>query len=208
MGVKEPEKARIDFKKAMKFDPNHASSHIALGEIYFNRSYRVPAILALCRFLILEPKTQRSVTAFNKIQKLLGLGVAAKGETNKEINVFLQSNAPSDDGEFGSVDIGLSMRRALRFTDEYKNKNQMELFVGDFESLFQLMYELKENNEYSGFVWEYYAPYFIELKQKGYNEAFVNHIFQITDMEDVQNWLNSNQDRVDEFLKWSESYKF
>ena len=200
--------AKKSFKNSVILKPDHASSHFALGEIYFNENYRIPSLLAYFRFLILEPSSQRSSTAIKKIQILMGSGVEAKDKTPKEINIFIPPDSPVDDGDFDAVDLGLTLSRATRFTKDSKDKSELQMLSSEMESLFQIMYELDKNEKYQGFVWEYYAPYFMELKQKGFLEPFVNHIFSASNLPEIVNWLNTNQDKYQEFLEWSKNYQF
>ncbi len=200
--------AKKCFKSSAILKSDHSSSHIALGEIYFNENYRIPSLLAYFRFLVLEPSSQRSSSAMENIQILMGSGVEAKDETLKEINLFIPSDTPIDDGDFGAVDLGLTMSRATRFTEDSKGKSEVEMLKSEMESLFQLMYELEENEKHKGFGWEYYAPYFMELKQKGFIDPFVNHIFSASNLPEIINWIKANQNKYQAFLEWSKNYQF
>lgn len=208
LNLKNTKEAKESFKKSAMLKPDHASSHMALGEIYFNENYKIPSLLAYFRFLILEPISQRCSSAISNIQTLMAFGVEAKDESLKEINLFISPDTPTDDGDFGSVDLGLTMSRALRFTEDSKGKSELELLKSEIESMFQIMYELSENENYEGFGWEYYAPYFIELKQKGYVDPFINHIFSASNLPEINEWIDSNKTDYQEFLDWSKEFKF
>lgn len=47
--------ARSEMEQAVSLDPNHVSSHFFLARLYQSQGYRVPAVLAFSRFLLLEP---------------------------------------------------------------------------------------------------------------------------------------------------------
>lgn len=208
LNSKNVKEAKNYFKKSVVLKPEHASSNIALAEIYFNENYKIPSLLAYFRFLILEPVSQRCSSAIENIQVLMASGVQAKDESHKEINLFVPSDEPIDDGDFGAINLGLTMSRALRYTEESDGKSELELLKSEIESMFQIMYELSENENHEGFVWKYYAPYFIELKQKGFIDPFVNHIFSASDLPEIKNWMETNEDKYREFLDWSRMFKF
>jgi tetratricopeptide (TPR) repeat protein len=51
--------ARKEMEQAVSLDPNHVVSHFFLARLYQSQGYRVPAVLAFSRFLLLEPQSSR-----------------------------------------------------------------------------------------------------------------------------------------------------
>jgi len=55
---------------ALKLNPNHASSHLLLGHLMVQTKQRVPAMLALYYFLMLEPESTRSPLTYKLLVEL------------------------------------------------------------------------------------------------------------------------------------------
>ncbi|MBN1781488.1 tetratricopeptide repeat protein [bacterium] len=200
IGLKQNRKAMACFKKAMLANPAHAGSHLALGEMYLNDGYRIPCIMAYSRFLMLEPNTQRAANTLMKFQNVLTWGVTQKSENNIDIDVPMRG--PDYDGDFSSLNLTLSLISAARFTEENRNKAPVEHIVSSMKSLIEMMAGTAAEGECKGFVWEYYAPYFVEMNEKGLVEPFVYYIFQIADDEGVQMWIHEHGDELVRFQKW------
>lgn len=197
--------SRAVLKKAAVFDPNHKSSQLLLSTVFDKGNYRIPALLAACRFLILEPNSTRSERALKSIQQIMGAGVYRKSE--KEINIFVEEQQKKDEGDFGPVDLFLKLSKAANYAEENKNKTEMELLIHNFESLFAVLSETTVK-EGSKFTWKYYAPYFVELKKQGYTETFVYLINRRSGIAGVFEWLDQNQKKLADFLAWSRAYQW
>ena len=59
-----------------------------------------------------------------------------------------------------------------------------------------------------GFYWEYYVPYFIEMKEKKLIDTFAYIAFASTESTDVSKWLKAHQEEVEKFYNWSESFQW
>jgi len=76
------------------------------------------------------------------------------------------------------------------------------------DNLFGTYAAIEPGNNKDTFLWKYYIPYAIDLKQKGHVEPFVYFINQRTNLPGVREWLTTNADRVNAFLLWSRTYKW
>ena len=136
-------------------------------------------------------------------------GVSAGKNTN-EISISVDPAPKKDEGDFAAIDLALGLTRAANMTEQNKDKNktEMQLLVGQFETFFAIMSEQNDNGDKSKFTWQFYVPYFNELKQKGYVEPFVYYINQTSSNQEVAKWLTSNKGKVDAFLAWSRGYRW
>ena len=190
------------FEEGIRIDSTHPTSHMVLNQIYEIKGQVTPAILAGSRFLILEPDSERSGTVLSSLQNLWGLGV--EKEADDKINIFLDPESLDDPEGIGALDMMLKFQRAGRHMKLFEGKSEMELVVGDYESILQMIVELEEEKRGNGFFWEYYAKYFGELHKAGHTKAFVYHIFQGADMEGVSTWLRDHYKEHEAFLRWNE----
>ncbi|MCM3873091.1 MAG: tetratricopeptide repeat protein [Pyrinomonadaceae bacterium] len=203
--LKKPDDAKKSLKQAVILNPNHPSSHLALGTLFYRTDYKTPALFAVSRFLILEPKTERSIGAYKVLQEILRGGVR-EGKNPNEINIFVSVSSKKDEGDFGSIDMVMGLSRAAGMTEKNKGKSEMQLLVDQLDSLFSIISEIDPKGDRSKFVWKHYLPYFIELKKRDFVEPFGYYISQRSNVEGVEDWLWANRNRVNAFLNWSKQY--
>ena len=207
LNLNKPDDAKKNLKKAAQLNPNHPGTHRALGNLFSQTGYNIPAIFALSRFLVLEPKSNRAAETFPFFKQLL-MGGATPGKNANEINIFFNINEKKDEGDFGAMSMVISLGGALTISDKNKGKSELEGFVGQLDKFFAVLAEQTDKADKSKFTWKYYVPYFVEMKKRGFAEAFAYHISQSSKMDGVEEWLKANDARVSEFLAWSKGYRW
>ena len=207
IGVKKPDEAKQSFKNALAIKPDHPSSHSGLAQLYLNDNYRIPALLAACRFLVVEPKTARSVAMLQIINQLMQAGVQ-KGKDPNNISIVLDINGKTDEGDFTSVTTALSLMGATQHLEMNKGKSEIRLFIDNLSTLLSIISESTEKQKSSGFAWDYYRPYFCEIANRKFVEPFCYYICQSAESDEVERWLVLNSERVREFLMWSRGYQW
>jgi tetratricopeptide (TPR) repeat protein len=200
------DEARSVLKEAIAIDPNHPGSHALLSAIWQAGGYRTPALLAACRYLVLDPRSERATAVLQIVKEATQAGVKRDTETNS-ITILMDSSAKKDEGDFGGIDLVLGLARAGSMNEKNKQKTEMQTLVGQFELLFGVLAR-NDRADRDKFTWKYYAPYFAELKQKNHVEPFVYYISQIDGNEETAKWLADNKNRVGDFLAWSKFYKW
>ncbi|MBF4484059.1 tetratricopeptide repeat protein [Flavobacterium sp. CSZ] len=201
--------AILCFQKSLLINPRHAGSLNAIG-ILEMKDNRIPAILAFSRFLIVEPQTSRSTKNLENIKKLLAQGIQQTGK--KSITININSNVLSDstsskkENDFSQADLILSMASGLDFDKKNAKKTEVENFIRKFEVICSSLQETKNDN--FGFYWENFAPYFIEMKNKKFIEAFAYIAYVDSGSEDVAKWHKKNQSELDKFYNWSKDYNW
>ncbi len=203
--LKNVEETRKNLKKALYLNPNHASSHAALAQFFVATKYKIPALFAAMRFLVIEPESPRTARVYKIFSDTLSGGATA-GKNPNEINIFVEMGGKKDEGDFGSLDLILGLSGATSMTEENKNKSEIERLVARLETFFAVVSEGDPKGDRSKFIFRYYIPYFIELKSKKYVEPFAYYINQSTNLKGVPEWLAANRNRVNEFLTWSKNY--
>ncbi|MCB8999316.1 MAG: hypothetical protein H6540_04505 [Bacteroidales bacterium] len=158
---------------------------------------RVKSILPLYYFLMLEPNTKRSISNYKSLIEQLGQGIDKKDEQNINVNIQL---SPTTDTDFSAAEMMVSMLAASRYTEKYKDKSDMELFVETNNGIFSVLGELKKDN--TGFWWDLYVKTFYDLVQTNNDEAFSYFISKSTNSEDVNKWISENNDKMQNFQDW------
>lgn len=190
------EEAAID---AVVAKPQHPGSHIILSAIMQAKGERVKSLLPLYYFLMLEPNSQRSVANYARVRKLLGLGVEQTDD--KHISVNVPFNATKDkDNEFSAAEMKVSLLAASRYTEENKNKSDMDFFVESTKGLFSILGELKKDN--TGIWWDLYTTKFYDLVQSNNHEAFCYYISKSINSADVKKWIADNPAKMQSLKEW------
>lgn len=199
--------ALICFQKSILFNPEHASSHNAIARIEKLKNRKIPAILSYCRFLITEPQTDRAIENLKSLKTLMCAEKKQTGKENASQNPT-SNTEESSDNKF--VVTEFSLKKETLFDTESKNKSKTEAenFIRKFDKICASLEQTKQEN--NGFYWNYYAPYFIDMKKNNNIEAFSYIIFASTENEndDVARWLKKNKLKLNKFYEWSKAYKW
>jgi tetratricopeptide (TPR) repeat protein len=205
------EAAETVLQAGIERNPAHPSGHYLLGIIKQEQNQRVPALLSLYFFLMLEPESPRSGEAFALAAKLRKQGVNRTG--TKEITIGFNPDAEG----FSTIDLMLSMLEASKglvkdaekqLKEELDNPNieltlsEEEQFFQHTESFFDMLEESSE--EKSGFWWELYVPIFSKIKQDGHLEAFCYYLSQ-SQGDAATAWIDTHEVEMQAFYKWFEA---
>ncbi len=208
--VKKYDESILCFQKSILSNPKHASSHNAIARILDIKNKRIPALLAYCRFFVIEPESKRAKENLENVQVLMKANVEKTGKQSITINLSSDmladttSEGKPKENSFTSVDLLLSMSSALDYDKKNKKSTEVEQFIRKFETVCASLSETKKNN--NGFYWDYYVPYFVEMKDKDLIKTFGYIAFASSDYTDVAKWLKSHKSEVDKFYEWSKSF--
>ncbi len=204
-GTNQFEEAKKSLQQSLLLDPSHASSHLVLAQVYDQLGYRVPSILALSRFIALEPQSQRGRNMIPVLQKLIGSDVSA-GNKPGEINITLAlpSKGKTDEGDFESVALGLSIGVAAAQIKEAEIITPFKRFA----TIYAIMGEGLSRTKGKGFAVRYYAPFFAEMDSKGLVEPFVYQTFQGLNLEGADTWKKENETKFTSFRAWAATYNW
>ena len=206
LNIERPDEAKKSLKLAAALEPEHPATHLGLGQLYLTGGYKVPAVLALSRFLVLEPDTNRSSAALQTMEGIIRSGIGPP--TDSRISVVIEPKGKTDEGDFSTVSLSLSMIAASPHLEKNRGKSEMQLAVEDFSTLFAVLAEVTAGKNHSGFAWNHYRPYFIEMQSKNHVEPFCYYTRQTSNNKVIAKWLSENATRVNEFLNWSRNYQW
>ena len=161
-------------------------------------------MLAAMRFISLEYNPARTDRAVATVKRVLA--PAAKDEKTGNINIFMNLDAPKDEGDFAMYDLLLG---TLGFSkdDEDKGKTPEVLFAENIDTTISLLADDKKLR--STFVGKQYVPYLTELKSRGYSPAFAYVVIFKADNKNAAalKWLETNNAKLQEFLAWAKTYR-
>jgi len=193
--------ARVELKKSIEYNPSYASPHYLLSIVFNGTKYKVPAFLAAARFLSLEFNSTRSQVAAQLIRDTLR--PASKNEKTGNIEIFVDMNAPKDEGDFGMFELFLGTMATVKGKDDEK-KTDDEMFVEAIGTLTGLVAEHKDIK--STFVGKNYVPFMVEARKKGYTDVIGYLVLYHSGSDSAKSWLTSNSAKLKEFVAWSKAY--
>ncbi len=190
--------AREHYHAALKARPTHASSHLALGHLYRKMNKRIPAIFAYARFLELEPNSSRSADAALFLRSLLSDSLSTRVTGTHERTISVTPDSDEVDGDLTVLALTLAMTQTVRVAKDTVYSSPLDAIRSDLTNFFEITLELMDKDHGPGFCWEYYAPYFAAIQEKGYTDTFVRLIFG----------AGTDRQKEKEFKEWSAAYKW
>lgn len=191
------DKAEKNCINAIGNKSSHASSHLMLASINEELGNKVPALLASHFFLLLEPNSSRSATAYAILQKNFMGNVTKDPNKPNTININLAAN---NDSEFAAVELMIAMLEASKSLEENQDKTEDEFFVKNTESFFKVLGELKDDKN-KEIWWTFYATFDYKLAQSEYLETYCKYITQCKN-ENSRKWVNDNEEKINLFFDW------
>ncbi|WP_338763924.1 tetratricopeptide repeat protein [Bernardetia sp. ABR2-2B] len=218
--VGKPEKSEENLIKAIGANPEHSSSHLLLGFIEYDKGRKIPSMMALNYFLLLEPTSARSERAIDILKKQL-LANIKKGENN-EITISIGGK----DDEFAAIEMVMSLAQASSFMkpskeeieeivkEEMENndttttekeiiientpKTEEEIFKDNTQTFFSFL-DAKDKKQ--NIWWTLYAPLLNQIGESEHIDTFCYWISQVSN-EKAAKWVEENPEKIMEFKKW------
>lgn len=177
--------------KALKLNQLHASSHFLLGLSQARQGKRVKSVLALYNFLLLEPKSKRSLTAFQTLQDQW------KNAGNKT------PISKNEEDEFSTATAMLDVLQSANSNEANKSRSGYILFAENTNTIFTILGEEKKDKK--GFWWNFYVDYFYTLANNHHTEALCYYITQSIDTA-YDEWLKDNLKKMEALSEWYTKY--
>lgn len=183
--------AIAQYQNAILLNSFHASSYLALGNLYYTQGRKIPALLTLGMFLVLEPHTERSLTATKLLKKI------AEGSMDQDKNVVV--NIPEEDKKYSYLTEILDSKVAN--DKRYKTGVDVnDILVRQFHVVLD---NLKFDKNDTTFLSVNIIAYMKDMFTSGNYEPFVYFMFSSYNNDMINKWINKNEKRIAEFKKWS-----
>ncbi len=213
VSLKEYDQALTCFQQAAKYNPNHAGSHNAIARFQKMNEKRIPSVLAYCRFFVIEPTGTRAMENLSSFETLLNGNISKTGKNSVTINIdsdFLTQSDSTADGQvapnnFSSTEMILVLSSAMDMDKKNKKKNKAQLLQSKLDVMCASLEEQKDKGN-NGFYWEYYAPYFIDMKNSGQLETFSYIVYASSGDKKVVAWIKEHSSQIDKFYDWDKEY--
>ena len=191
---KEYNQAELHLSEAIYLNKNHPSSHLLMAYIAIAKNDRIKAMLSLYYFLVLEPNSERAVTAYQILLRLQKENISQ--EHYADLDLKTKENEQDD---FKIANILISFLLASQ-EEQLMAQSSSEAFFIRNEIIFKTLSELKSQK--NGFWWNTYVSFFQEISEIGYGEVFSYHISQTMLNSQSSEWVTNNTDKVNKFYDW------
>lgn len=196
---KETGKAQEHVTRAIEIYPAHASSHLLLAYIMFDKGERIKSMLPLYYFLLLEQDSDRSLIAYNMLNSLWSQGVRQKGQRDIQL---VKAGFKYD--EFASAELAIGMIKAsenVKIEGESKISNAILVrFAENNEALFKILKESSKDKY--GFYWEFYVNFFNKVQKNDFTKAYSYLISSCRYNDDVLLWMSDHHKEFYTFTAW------
>jgi len=205
---KQYKEAREALKKAVESNPNYPSPNYLLALIFNGTGYKIPALLASARLISLEVETPRAKDAV-KIFLDVAQGSATK-EANGDVTINLNLGAPTDEGEYGAIELLLAISGQVDDKKDEaekteKPKTEEEKFTSKIDLLISFLADDKKIK--STFVGRNYVPFMVEMKNRGFVQVFSYLVLQQGGNKTAEKWLIDNSQKTLDFINWAKTYQ-
>ncbi len=168
------------FKAAITATRDDAASHYQLGVLYYTNHYSTPALLSLSVSLLLEPGHARAASIRQNIVNLLASDLQSKN---------------TDEGDFRAVAAALNRQRVSMLKSE-KKYTVFEIIKAQYLRLYKELDTQNIKNQQKTFVIDTYVSFYNKLNQQGLAETSVYYLFQNSQDEVINRWLENNSEKV------------
>ena len=198
--------ALLSYEISARINPKHPNSHNAIARIAELRYERVAAVMAFSRFVILEAKGER---AKENAQAVLRLIAPRQSAVNSAVAAKTSNKKDKTKEDFSRVDLALDVNISPEQEKKDKARTAAEIFSDRVVLLTSSLIEeesLLKNDIDRGFFHEYYVPYFIQIKKRGFIPVFSNIVLSASGDELSLKWIAEHDAEVKKFTTWSNSF--
>lgn len=182
----EAEKYAIE---AINLDPKRAGTQRMYALVCFHQNKRVPALIGLCSFILLEPNTARSAEAYGNIKNIL------QGGTLKAEPGSVPVKPDADTYALNQLITQTAADMAKR-----RYASAADLLAAQLKAVFTNAAALAEKQTGNDFFRKYMAAYFKQLAQSPNMRAFARLISGSTP-ESIK-WIKENARQMADLDTW------
>jgi hypothetical protein len=192
------ENARFCAEKALSLNFGHRSSHFLLGLVLSDQGYRSQSVMALSYFLLLEPSTSRSVSAFNVLSEEMKGNVTVDSANNNKIQILVSESHQED--EFSSTDLMISLLNAQRYEAENVGRSELDMLFDNLGKVYRTWGEQKKKKS-TGMYWEGYVSILSKIANSPHLDTYLHYIAQAS-VPASKEWLENNPDKLNAMAEW------
>lgn len=175
--------------------PDHPSPYLVLGVAHEQLGNRIPAVLALLRFVALEATSDRAKQASKQILELLDAGV----DRNKRVIKVNMPTGNNSEGDFQGADMLLSLVSAAGDGQAPATR------VKQLEALASLLSEKPSTAK--SFTVLHNARFLRAVEKEKFVEPLAQLVMALDGNDVAITWVRANSRRVAELVNFARSFK-
>jgi tetratricopeptide (TPR) repeat protein len=184
----------------LKKAPRHSSAHRLLSAVYLVRGEKVASVLAMLRFLSLEPVSPRAAEAARMVVEVYGQGVEQKSET--EVTITLSDPSMHKGSDFADLEMVLPMLSALGTTEEWRDQLEIKKLAHTTTTVFEMLAEKPERANGTSLAAELYLRYFVGVTEAKLGEAFTYRALRSLALPGTENWIVAHAADMERLEAW------
>lgn len=209
------EKTLQHVKKAIDLEKSHSGAFLLNAYALNDQGLWVQSILSFQMFLLLEPDSKRSKTAFEEMMHIMRIKTAEEPVQRSFIQQQMTRNKPStaptpekippltsEDG----LNRNLVYEAITTTLDSLKNssgeKDDFTLFKTVNKKIMQVLIQESKGAK-EGVLWTFYIPFFSHIAESEYYDTFCRYISVSYFPESLEWWQQNPGDAVN-FVIWFE----
>lgn len=200
--LNDPAAALATLKRGAVGDPTHAGVQFLLGRLFSTHDFRTPELLALSRFLILEPAGARALSGYKAWYGLLTTNVTRDADGKMQVSMN-PAKLHTEEGNLAQLDLQIALTQIAAGSG---GPTAIESLVNQWTALLGVWGKYDAKDDADKMLWTYYMPYFSGLRDQKLIEPFVYFVSQKVGFPGAAAWVAAHQDAVQAFLTWNTAY--
>lgn len=200
--LNDPAAALATLKRGAVGDPSHAGIQFLLARLFGAHDLRTPELLALSRFLILEPPGARALSGFKVWYGLLTSNVTKDADGKMQISMN-PNKVHTDEGNLAQLDLQIAMSQIATGT---AGQSAIESLASQWTGLLGVWGRYDGKDDADKILWTYYMPYVMDMQKQKLTEPFVYFVSQKVGFPGAAAWVAAHQDAVQAFVAWNKAY--
>jgi tetratricopeptide (TPR) repeat protein len=186
---------------AVEAKSTHPGSQLLLGLTENRMEKRLESILPLTIFLLLEPASDRSLSAWETLASLQVIGVSKY--------MSIAGTSPIEKGDsvsMESLDDKITRALALNLSGNSNDTSALNLFSLRNKTIYEQIPMLSADS--SDIWYNFYLPFFYNLNSSGNALAFSYYISQGSRTQESRDWFANHPAESKQFANWFAKQEF
>jgi tetratricopeptide (TPR) repeat protein len=196
--------ARELLKRDTPARPGHANGRFALARVFEADDFRSAALMEYLHFLAFDSSSPRAAEAVKHVRTLLDTGVTQKDQKNVEVAV--DTNARTEEGDYSPFAMGVSIVSAGRFTDDGSKKGGFESLRSQIADVINIFIETTPAMQ-RDYTAQSHVPFFTAMSKEKLVDTFAGIAISTQKLDGGAEWAKQNDAEIQRFKKWVEPYR-
>lgn len=178
-------------------EPSYSSNYYRISSLFLESENKIPGLIYGEIFMNIERGSERTVRMSEALYETFYNGITFENDTTKHFNLCKNNFSLSDYQKYESFPLCLVF--SLRFTPTLASIDTINLEnLSKVREKYVPLYIANDYKRYPIILFEYHQ----KMIDAGVFNAYNHYIFQIGAEDEFQEWVEENEEELDEFLDW------